>query len=315
MLIVGEVRTCLLRNSTRLNRRSVEELLGFKPGQRVLVTDRPVNRSVSPNLMIGVDCRLATDPVTKARGIGTVAVSAVATGGLVLQASARTRLERARDNNRRTWSHYAGRRGVVEVISKAEVAQLARGHRTAVGDDPFVLDLGSISERLIDLVQRRPQLDYQTVIRSRPTRMRWTATVCESDEPSVGLHVDSEVLRTVELAVPAELLRFAERFCEDLALHDWLITALGGAIDQADQDVEGGADPIKSLAAAVESLVHLWMPGAHVDPAMRVLWDALEMRPGFSLQWNAQVARIHDLISLRTLDALERIKLHETESW
>lgn len=311
MLIVGEVRTILLRTSTRLSRPAVVELLGLKPGQRVRVTDRPVNRSVSPDQLFGVDCRLATNPATRARGIGTVAAHAVVTGGLVLQSSARAWLERAAVNHRLGWAHYASRHGVVEVISKADVAQLARGHRTAVSDGA-VLDLGSVSEYLIGAVQRRPHLDHQVAMRTRPTRVRWTATVAA--EPSVRLHVDDEVLRTVELTLPEELLPSAERFCEDLALHDWLITALGRAVDQADQDLATGGDPIKTLTAAMERLVHLWMPGAHVDPAFRALWDALEVRPGFTLQWNAQVARIRDLIALRTLDALEHAR-HQDANW
>jgi hypothetical protein len=311
MLIIGEIRTCLLRNSSRLSRPAVAQLLGFKPGKRVLATDRPVNRSVSPDVMIGVDCRLATEPLVRARGIGTVATHAVVTGGLVLQSSARARLERAAVGHRQAWSHYANRHGVIEVISRAEVGQLARGHRTAEPDG-VVLDLGSVSERMIRLVQRRPQLDHETVVRVRPTRMRWTASPCDRAEPSVRLHMDSEVLRTVELTMPADLLDLAVRFCEDLALHDWLITALGGAIDQADQDMAAGEDPIAALTPAVERLIHLWMPGAHVDLPMRRLWGALEERPGFSLQWNAQVARIRDLVALRTLDALERAHRKET---
>jgi hypothetical protein len=313
MLIIGEIRTSLLRNSNRLNRPAVAELLGFKPGKRVLASDRPVNRSVSADVMVGVDCRLATLPPARARGIGTVASHAVVTGGLVLQSSARARLERAAVSHRLAWSHYAGRHGVVEVISKAEMVQVARGHRTAEPDGA-TLDLGAISEHLMVLVQQRSQLDYQTVVRARPTRVRWSAIECDQARPSVWLHVDSDVLRTVELTVPADLLGMAERFCEDIALHDWLITTLGGVIDQVDQEMATGADPIKTLAPAVERLVHLWMPGAHVDLPMRCLWDALEERPGFSLQWNAQVARIRDLIALRTLEALEHTR-HRDITW
>jgi hypothetical protein len=307
VLILGEVRTCLLHNSAALPKAVVRELLGLKPGRRVLATDRPISRSVSPDLMVGVDCQLATEPLTKARGIGTVASHAVVTGGLVLQSSARARLERAVGNYRRDWSHYAARGGVVEVISRADVAQFALGHRSG-GAAGAALDLGSVSEHLLGVVQMRPQLDHETSIRARPTRLRWTATVGEDLEPTVRLHVDSEVLRTVELTLPAAQLPLAERFCEDLALHDWLVTALAGVIDQADRDTLVGEDPIKPLTSAVERLVHLWMPGAHVVPEMRSLWAALEVRPGFSLQWNAQVARVRDQIALRTLDALEHTR-------
>jgi hypothetical protein len=303
MLILGEVRTCLLNNSDPLPRAAVVELLGFKPGRRVLVTSRPISRSVSPDLIVGVDCRLATEPLTKARGIGTVTSHAVVTGGLVLQASARTNLVRSATSYRRAWSHYVSRHGIIEVISKADTAQLALGHRIGAAAGT-ALDLGAISEHLLGVVQMRPQLNYQAVIRSRPTRMRWSATVGDQDELAVKLHVDSDVLRTVEVTVPVGQLSFAEQFCEDLALHDWLITALDNVIEQTDRDTAVGVDPIRTFTSVAERLVHLWMPGAHINPVMRPLWETLERRPGFSLQWNTQVARIRDKIALRTLEAL-----------
>ncbi|MFL6145294.1 MAG: SCO2521 family protein [Labedaea sp.] len=313
MLILGEVHTCLLRSSNRLSRQAVIDLLGIKPGQQVLVSERPVNRSVSPEVLVGVDCRLATDPQVKARGIGTVAVHAVVTGGLVLQSSARSHVARAEANQRKAWSAYAARPGVIDAISKASVAQLAQGHRNDVVDSTL-LDLGSVSEYLIGRIQRRPQLDHKITIRFRPTRLRWTATVGDWAESTVRLHVDSEVLRTVELVLPERLMPYAERFCEDLALHDWLITALGAAVDLADRELAEGSNPIKILAAALERLIHLWMPGAHVDPTMRPLWDGLESRPGFTLQWNAQVARIRDLLQIRTLEALQHTPRQDA-SW
>jgi hypothetical protein len=307
MLILGEVRTCLLHNSGPLSRAATVELLELVPGRRVLATDRPVNRSVSPESVAGVDCRLAT-PQSRARGIGTVASHAVVTGGLVLQGLARARLVHVRSDQRRPWSHYAERPGVVEVIGKADNGQLADGYRAAATAGP-TLDLGAISEHVLDVVQMRPQLDHVTAIRSRPTRLRWTAVTSDS-APAVKLHIGADMVRTVELTVGPDQLGLAERFCADLALHDWLITTVGNVIEQVDR--EGGR--IDVLAAAVERLVHLWMPGAHVDPAMCGLWDALERRPGFSLQWQAQISRIRDLLAIRTLKALERVSHAET-SW
>lgn len=312
MLILGEIRTCLLHNSRPLPKAVVGELLALKPGRRARVTDRPVNRSVSPELAVGVDCRLASEPSAKARGIGTVVSHAMVTGGVVLQASARARLAPATSDARRGWSHYARRIGTVEVIGKADDGQLALGHRTGAGSG--ALDLGAVGEHLLDVVQMRPQLDHTTAIRSRPTRVRWTARCVDGDrtEPAVRLRVDDEVSRTIELVVTEDQLGSAQRFCEDVALHDWLLTTLGNAIDQA---ARGDDDRTDLLASAVERLVHLWMPGAHVDPATRVLWDSLERQPGFSLQWRAQVAQIRDLIALRTLKALEEARRRETTAW
>jgi hypothetical protein len=307
MLILGEVRTCLLNNSGPLPRAAVVELLRLKPGRQVLVTSRPSNRSVSPDLFVGVDCRLATKPLTKAWGTGTVASHAVVTEGLVLQSSARAQLVWATTNHRRAWSHYLSRHGIIEVTGKAKTAQLALGHRAgaAAGTE---LNLGAISEHLLSMVQMRSQLNYQAIIRSRTTRMRWSAMANDQDELAVKLHVNDDALRTVEVTVPISQLSFAEQFCEDLALHDWLITALGDVIERTDRDTAVGADPIEILTPVADQLVHLWMPGGHVNPVLRPLWEALENQPGFSTQWNAQVARIRDKIALRTLEAVENMR-------
>ncbi|HET9255724.1 MAG TPA: SCO2521 family protein, partial [Pseudonocardiaceae bacterium] len=185
--------------------------------------------------------------------------------------------------------------------------QLARGHR--IGSTAgIVLDLGAISEHLLTRVQMRPQLNYKAIIRSRPTRMRWSATVSEKNELTVKLHINDDVLRTVEVIAPVSQLSLVEQFCEDLALHDWLITVLDDVIEQTDRDAVAGTDPMKIFGPVAERLVNLWMPGAHINPALRPLWETLEERPGFSRQWKAQVATIRDRIALRTLEALEHMK-------
>lgn len=312
MVILGEIRTCLLHNSRPLPKAVVSELLGLKPGKRVRVTDRPVNLSVSPELAVGIDCKLASEPSSKPRGIGTVVSHAMVTGGVVLQASARARLTRATSKVRQGWSHYTREVGTVEVIGKADAEQLALGHRN--GSAGGVLDLGAIGEYLLDVVQMRPQLDHTTAIRTRPTRVRWSARPAEDGqpEPMVRLSVEDEVSRTIELVVTEDQLALAQRFCEDVALHDWLLTTLGNTIDQAARGDDARTDV---LAAAVERVVHLWMPGAHVHPAMQPLWDKLERQPGFSRQWGAQVAQIRDLVALRTLKALEEARRRETVDW
>jgi hypothetical protein len=97
------------------------------------------------------------------------------------------------------------------------------------------------------------------------------------------------------------------RFCEDFALHDWLLTTLGQVLEQASR-TKVAEESIDILRPAIERLLHLWMPGAHVDPVMLTLWDTLQQRPGFDRQWNSQVTRIRDQISLQTLQALQYVK-------
>lgn len=304
MLVLGEVRTCLLHNAGPLPQPVVAQLLELIPGCRVLSADRPVARSVSPELTVGVDCRLATFSGTKARGVGTVSSRAVITGGMVLQGAAKAHVQHAEVDHRLSWSHYVDHPGVIEVSNQPDPADLAAGHLTLTAPRS-TLDLGSISGHVIGGVQMRPQLDHVTDVRSRFTRVRWSAQIGDSDVPVARIQAVDDVLRIIELTVSKDQLDLVAEFCEDFALHDWLLTTLGRVIEQSDRARMAGGEPIDVLRPAIERLLHLWAPGAYVDVAMRGLWDALERRPGFSLQWNAQVARIRDQIALRTLRALE----------
>ncbi|GGS30985.1 MULTISPECIES: SCO2521 family protein [Actinokineospora] len=307
MVILGEVRTSLLHNSLPLPRDAVADLLSLRPGRQVTATDRPINRTVSPETVIGVDCAIASEPRVRARGIGTVAAHAVVVGGLVAQASARVRLEWTADRERKPWAHYARRRGVVEVLGGVTAEQVLAGYHRP-GRQADTMDLGAVCQRLLTQVQGRPQLDHRTGLRTRPTSLRWTAVAREDERPSVRLHIDDEVQRTLQVVVPPDLLGEAARFCEDLALHDWLYTALGNVVGQAERDMAIGADPMGVLNAALSLLVRLWMPGAHVDLALRPLWQELETTPGFTESWDRQVAWMRDQVSMRTLSALQEAR-------
>ncbi len=308
VLMVGEIRTCLLHASGPLPREVVRQLLDIIPGRRVRSVERPIHRAAAPEVLTGVDCRLATASGTRAQGIGIVGVQAVVTGGLLLQASARTRLRPATATRRLPWSHYAERPGTVEVISQADEADLAAGF--LLDDAPReTLDLGSVAERLITQVQLRPQLDRTTTVRAQPTRLRWSARPTgDGAAPRVEINQGPEGLRTMAVTVPAELIPAVPRFCADFALHDWLLTTLDQLLEQAQRAAAGGREPIEVLRPAVEQLLHLWMPGAHVAPALLPLWDGLERTPGFTRQWTTQVARVRDQISLKTLQALDHAR-------
>lgn len=312
MLVMGEVRTCLLHNAEPLPQPVVTQLLELVPGRRVLSASRPVGRSVSPDLTAGVDCRLATESGIAARGIGTAASHAVIIAGAVLQGSAKTQICQATTDYRLPWSHYAGRPGVIEVISRADIVDLAAGYLADISPNR-TLDLGSLSGHLISGIQMHPQLDHITHIRSRPTRVCWVARVGDSEIPVARVHIKDAVVRTIELTMPEDQLSLSARFCEDFALHDWLLTTVAQVIEQADRAETAGWEAIDILSPAVKRLLHLWMPGTYVDPAMRILWDDLEQQSGFSLQWNTQAARIRDWINLRTLQALERLRYSNVE--
>jgi hypothetical protein len=125
-------------------------------------------------------------------------------------------------------------------------------------------------------------------------------------------------LRTVRLRVPpgtpcADLAGL----CDDLALHDWLLTTLVGLLDgislgarTAPVRARPGAPDrptvVRALRPAVDHLLHLWMPRARVARELVPLWDVLEERPGFTRQWQALVQRIRDQLTLHAIPSLHQ---------
>lgn len=313
MLALGEIHTCLLHNSTALPRLSVEQLLGLVPGERVRSQDRPVNHAVSPNLSTGIDCRLATTTGAKVRGIGTVGSHVVVTGGTVIQSSTLTHVRAATSADRLDWSYYAGRPHSIDAIGQVEFADLGAGF--LADDNPAsTLDLGAVSARLVTMIQKKPLLDHVTALRARSTRVRWAAWLGATKTAVAKVHTRNNVIRTVELTVRDDEFDLVAAFCEDFALHDWLLTALDQLIETAERAKTFGEEPIDVIGPAVERLLHLWMPGVHVHPALAILWESLERRPGYSLQWNAHVARIRDQIALHTLQELQKAR-NKSASW
>jgi len=320
MLILGEIRTCLLRNSSSVRQTVVRELLGLIPGEQVWMSERPMAHAVSPDLVRGVDCPLPAAPGTRGtRGVGTIAAHAVISAGRVLQGSVTARVEPAPAARRLPWSHYLSRPGVVEMIGKARPADVARGFVTEMSSTTLsgspsnspssstsstALDLGSVSERLIGKVQTSAHLDHVTPFRAARTRMRWAA-VADSDPTSHGCQftVLSDTSRTIVLTVAEADLPAAVRFCEDVALHDWVLTTVLRVIDRGDLGAGGGRELLTRLRPAINHLVHVWMPGAHVPDSMMPFWLALERRSGFTRQWEATVNRIRDQLSMRMLTA------------
>ena len=295
VLILGETRTCMLQNSRALDRASVTELLNLVEGERVRVADRPVPRAVSPTRFTGVDCPLPTASQARCRGVGTVSARAVVTGGGVLQGSAYARVEAGPVKHRLPWSHYLGRPGVVQAIGRFTAADVATGF-LADGRPGASIDLGAVSERLIDSVQRAPQLNHRPPLRARRTRLRWAAEA--GDGPDCRFVLVDDTIRTVRLTVPAESAADLAGFCESLALHDWALTTLLTLVDRSDP---GAATAFTRLRPAIVHLLHLWMPDAHVAAALLPLWDQLERHGGFSKQWRATRDRIRDLLALHTL--------------
>ncbi|GAB4589900.1 SCO2521 family protein [Nocardia sp. IFM 10818] len=322
LVLLGEVRTGLLPTADALPPREVAELLALLPGQRVLMRERPLALAISPSSAVGVDCQLATVSRSQSRAIGTVAAHAVLVGGRIVQSSAGTRVVRAANSNRRPWSHYLTQVGSMELIPRlgddtAAAVDLTEGFLEA--SSGTTLDLGSISDRLLTRVRIDPRLDQQPPVRATTTRLRWAARVA----PPVGggprnrtlfaFRLEDETTRTVRIMVPTVRdLAGVQRFCEDLAAHDWLLTTLDTLLNDAAQ-AGPHRDTVQFLAPMLEELVHLWMPGAHTPPRLRELWTRLESDPGFSRQWTAQVGQLRDRLAVATLAALRSSKISTAE--
>ncbi|MFG1797401.1 SCO2521 family protein [Nocardia sp. NPDC049149] len=320
LIALGEVRTCLVPASATLHRAEASELLALIPGRRVLWRQRPGTLAVSPASPVGVDCELVLPDAAPARVVGTVAGRAVVTGGRVLQSSVRTQVIRAAERRRQTWSHYLSRVGVTEVISKI-------GDRTEACDalaDGYLdgkpssdtLDLASISERLLARLRADPKLDQQAPLQAATTRLRWAAKIGGAAGPKLRLRLDDESVRSAWIIVRTEKdLEAAQRFCEDLAVHDWLLTVGDAAIEEADRFPASSREQLEILAAVLEHLGHLWMPGAHTPADLRGLWKDLQSDPGFSRQWTALMGQVRDRLRVAQWDHLARGVRVSTTEW
>lgn len=306
MLTMGEVHTGLLQNSTSLSLDHTTQLLDMMVGQRVRRSERPIAYAVSPDQLTGVDCRLPTGSGRVSRGVGTVVSHVAVTGGHVLQGSSFTRVGRAAANRRLVWSHYLSRPGRVEVIGKVDGRDVITGFLGS-GFQQQALNLGSISARLMDAVQGAERMDRRPPFRTQRTRLRWV--VLPSADPSSEAHgtfrVEANGLRTLELTAAHDDIFAVVELCEDLALHDWLLTTLLSLMEFSLTGPGTRAQRIERLRPAIDTLLHLWMPAARLDESVAAVWRDLERRPGFTRQWETLVNRIRDQVSLSTIALLE----------
>lgn len=313
LIVLGEIRTSLVPDSTALTRGAVEELLALVPGRRVLWRERPSTLATSPTTAVGVDCQLATPSRTAVRAIGTVAVHGIVVGGRVLQSSARTTVIRAATDRRQTWSHYLTRVGVTEVITRVTAetgAELAAGFLAPGEPATDTLDLASISQRLLRQIRMDLRLDQHAPMQTETTRLRWAARIADVEVPKVVFRLEDEGVRTVLVTVRTEEeLVAAQRFCEDLALHDWLLTVAGAVVDESDLYPPASVESAEILAPLLAHLVHLWMPAAHSPVLLRPLWRQLQVNPGFTSDWLARVGLLRDRMAVATLAAMRRSKL------
>ncbi|WP_405747125.1 SCO2521 family protein [Streptomyces canus] len=298
----GEVRTCLLPTRHAVNGQVAEVLLRLRPDERVSVSQRPSLYAVSPDVLTGVDCRLPTANKVKVRAVGTVATRAVLTEGRVLQATAYFRAAPHGPDRRRPWGHYLVRPGVLVPVGRLPQRELTQGFLK--GGQPGELDIGSIAEGLLTHICQDDLLDQDRPLAAPGTRLRWAASPGPDGEPArlVRFTLAELGVRAVELSVPPGTgPRAVAGLCEDLALHDWLLTTVVNELDGIPLGSMGGTAALKVLSPLVEHLLHLWMPRARVDRSLTAPWESLEQEPGFTRQWQTQVQRIRDQLALQAV--------------
>jgi hypothetical protein len=307
MLTLGEVHTGLLQNSTSVSQARSVQLLALVLGERVRQSTRPIAYAVSPDRLTGVDCLLATVSKARVRGVGTMVSRAAITGGHVLQGSTFTRVVKGEADRRLPWSHYMSRPGVVETMGKAQQEDLANGFTETKPALPN-LDLGAVSDRLMDEVQVSMGLDRTPPFRMARTRLRWVVTHTSAPaQTRIHFAIENDTLRTMAIAVDVDDPLSVATLCEDLALHDWLLTTLLELIERSRIGDGSRAHMVDRLRPAIDYLLHLWMPAARVDQAVLPLWESLERRPGFTKQWRALVNRIRDQVAVGTVAQLSAV--------
>jgi hypothetical protein len=303
VLVCGEVLTCLLQHSQSLPAGTVTEVLRLRADERVRISERPNAYAVSPELLTGVDCRLPTAGGGRVRAVGTVAGRAVLTEGRMLQATAYADVLASGSDQRQQWGHYLVHPGVVEPFGKLPERAVADG-LLAGASQPGELDLGAVAERLLSRVLRDRALDQKAPFKSRRTRLRFVALrTLDGEGPSIeSFTLAEEGLRIVELRLPEGVgPAAAATLCEDLALHDWLLTTLVRMVERSRLGSVDGHQAVTALRPAVDHLLHLWMPAAHVDRTLAPLWEVLEREPGFTRQWQTMVQRIRDQLALQAI--------------
>lgn len=318
LAVFGEVQTCLLPSRQVLDIPAAVELLStVKLGTAPTSRERPVPLVMSPSRLEGVDCHLAQCRPDRTngkriRGIGTVSSRSVVVGGRILQASSQTEVVRGTGSDRRPWSHYLSKPGTIETISGSPTGRaLADGYlHSPAGERP---ELASICQRMANLTRVNPHLDQEISFRgAATTRLRWAAEVADSSDGSLpfSFRLDDDAVRSLRITVVHSDIAEIRRFCEDLAVHDWLLTTIS-RMSGASGGFGVRSDMLATeLPAVLDELVPLWMPGTHTASRLHRIWSDLEADPGFTRQWTARVGQLRDRMTSATLRVSQQVKVH-----
>jgi len=302
-LTIGEVHTGLLLTSTAVSAETATALLAILPGGSVRTRQRPVRYAWSPEVLTGVDCLAPVADRREVRVVGTPATQVSLTDGHIVQARTHATLRYEPVGHRRPWAHYLAQPGVLEVLGTASEEKLATGFLRG-STSMTALDLGAVNLRTLSAIQRNAQLDHNPPFHSRRTRLRWSAEAAGERQEMV-FTLGANGLRTVRLRTDEMDPRALADFCTDLALHDWLLSALLDLVDRAVGPSRSAIEVIGLLRPGIDHLVHAWMPAAHVSKTLLGIWQDFDARSGISTQWQKTVQRIRDQLSVGIIEALQ----------
>jgi hypothetical protein len=302
-LTFGEVHTGLLMTSAGVQPDTAAELLAILPGSSVGSRQRPVRYAWSPEVLTGVDCLAPIAARREVRLIGTPATRLSLTDGYVVQASTRASVSRELAGRRHRWGHYLAQPGIVEVFGTEPDDSLESGFLAGPAT-MRALDLGAVNTRALAAIQRDRRLDHNPPFRSRRTRLRWSAQPADGHQELV-FTLAGDGLRTVRMRTEETDPRAIATFCCDLALHDWMLSALLELVDRAMARSRPAAEIVSMLRPGIDHLVHIWMPAANTSRPLGEIWQDFDRRSGLSLQWQKTVERIRDQLSAGLVEALQ----------
>jgi hypothetical protein len=206
------------------------------------------------------------------------------------------------------WSYYLSKPGTLETIGKFDAHRLAEGYLIAEqrADRGKLLDTAAVARHSIHDVLARPMFDQRPPIKTGSTRLRWAAITDPSKGETVAFRLagnDRRRLRIVTGPVDPEQVAAA---AEDLAVHDWLLTAVAARVALA-KIGEDSRHTLRTLRPVVDHLLHLWSAGARTAPELEFVWDALERRPGLTRQWTTMTERVRSQIDYGAADLAAQI--------
>jgi hypothetical protein len=299
---LGEIHTGILMSAAGLESHAAAELFAALSFQPTLTWERPIRHAAAPEVLTGVDCLLPSTSGSRSRAVGTVATQVSVTAGRVLQAATHAWVIPADQPRRLSWSHYLASPATVESLGTVP-ADLEDGF-LAQDTRQGVLDLAGVCVAVMNRVQHAPGAERRAPFRARRTRLRWAATVRDGDAADLAYTLEDEDTRTVRIKAPAGLVERVPALCQDLALHDWLLSCVVALVDLAGIGHREHADVVDRLRPAVDHLLHAWMPGARLDEDLAAFWSEVERRTGFSRQWEVTVQRIRDQMTLAAVELM-----------